>query len=206
MAGLVEHILRAADTKFRAHACRWVGLPEVTVPSAAVTDEDTARWSEERYARDLEQEPKTPIPEPEAVEGEVTIDFPNGETVKRYTPEQIDVIKYGRRLLALMGFGAMIAAGILGAGRAAADPATDSYVIVNAPIICALLDESPNVAGVENIGAALIQKGLNPQQAGEVLVRSVLGWCPSHQPELKAFINKWVPRKPVTAGVGGRMI
>jgi hypothetical protein len=51
MAHLVEHALRA----LRAHACRWAGLPEVTVPSAAVSDDDTAQWSLESYARDMEQ-------------------------------------------------------------------------------------------------------------------------------------------------------
>lgn len=42
--------------KLRAHTCRWQGLPEVTVPSAAVSDEDTAQWSAESLARDLDAE------------------------------------------------------------------------------------------------------------------------------------------------------
>jgi hypothetical protein len=40
--------------KLRAHACRFAGLPEVTVPSAAIDDEQTAQWSTEMYARDLD--------------------------------------------------------------------------------------------------------------------------------------------------------
>jgi hypothetical protein len=40
--------------KLRAHTCRWQGLPEVIVPSAAVSDEDTAKWSAESLARDLD--------------------------------------------------------------------------------------------------------------------------------------------------------
>jgi hypothetical protein len=42
--------------KLRAHTCRWQGLPEVTVPSAVVSDEQTAEWSDEMYARDLDTE------------------------------------------------------------------------------------------------------------------------------------------------------
>jgi hypothetical protein len=52
MAHLVEHALRA----LRAHACRWASLPLTSVPSAAVSDEDTAQWSRESYDRDLEGE------------------------------------------------------------------------------------------------------------------------------------------------------
>jgi hypothetical protein len=40
--------------RIRAHSCRYSMLPEVTVPSAAVTDADTAAWSRESYARDME--------------------------------------------------------------------------------------------------------------------------------------------------------
>jgi len=50
MASLVEHIHRMVD--------RFWDLPLLLVPSARVTDEDTARWSEERRVKDLEDEPK----------------------------------------------------------------------------------------------------------------------------------------------------
>lgn len=55
MAHLVEHVLR----KLRAHACYWEGLPEVTVPSAAVTDADTQAWSDEAYARGIQADHHT---------------------------------------------------------------------------------------------------------------------------------------------------
>lgn len=42
--------------KLRAHACWFAALPEVSVPSAQVSDEQTAAWSEELYARDLDAE------------------------------------------------------------------------------------------------------------------------------------------------------
>lgn len=51
---LLPHILR----RMAEHAYRFAGLPEITIPSAAVSDEDTQRWSEERHAKDLEDEPK----------------------------------------------------------------------------------------------------------------------------------------------------
>jgi len=42
--------------RIRAHACRFAALPEVTVPSAAVTDADTSAWSDEAYQRALDAE------------------------------------------------------------------------------------------------------------------------------------------------------
>lgn len=44
--------------RIRAHAWWFGDLPEVTVESAAVSDEDTTAWSRESYARDLEIERK----------------------------------------------------------------------------------------------------------------------------------------------------
>lgn len=49
MSHLLEHIAR----KIRAHACRWVGLDEVTVPSAAATDEEVEVWNDHRYMGEL---------------------------------------------------------------------------------------------------------------------------------------------------------
>jgi len=42
--------------RIRAHACRYSMLREVTVPSAAVSDQDTTEWSEAAYQRDLDAE------------------------------------------------------------------------------------------------------------------------------------------------------
>lgn len=50
MASLPEHLHRLVD--------RFWDLPLLLVPSARVSDEDTAKWSEDRYALDLENEPK----------------------------------------------------------------------------------------------------------------------------------------------------
>jgi hypothetical protein len=40
--------------RISAHGCRFQMLAEVTVPSAAVSDQDCAQWSADSYARDLE--------------------------------------------------------------------------------------------------------------------------------------------------------
>ena len=44
---------KKARKRLRAHAKKFDGLPTVTVPSAAVTDEQINSWSAEMYARDL---------------------------------------------------------------------------------------------------------------------------------------------------------
>ena len=53
MARLLDHIWR----KLKAHVDEWADLPTVTIPSAAITDQQTAQWSHEMYARDLANEP-----------------------------------------------------------------------------------------------------------------------------------------------------
>lgn len=50
------HLLGHIQLKLRAHSCRWAMLPEVTVESAAVSDEDTSQWSRDMYDRDLDAE------------------------------------------------------------------------------------------------------------------------------------------------------
>jgi hypothetical protein len=94
-----------------------------------------------------------------------------------------------RGLLGLVAVGGLIAAAFLGCGPAKATP-LDDYVIVNAPVICSLLDEYPSVAGVEGVVTALVSKGLSGPDAGEV-ARAVQGWCPRHIPEIQAFAAKW---------------
>lgn len=45
-------------TKLRAHALRFAGLATLTVPSAAISDEEVEAWSAEMYAADLANEPQ----------------------------------------------------------------------------------------------------------------------------------------------------
>lgn len=102
------------------------------------------------------------------------------------------------RRLILAGLGGMIAAATITTGVAKADP-LDDYTVVNAPIVCALLNQYPSVAGVENLIVALVGKGLTSEQAGEVVGRAVIGWCPAHTPEVRAFIAKWTTAGTVRA-------
>lgn len=51
---VAQHIL----DKIRAHSCHWSLLPLTSVPSAAVSDADTAEWSKAMYARDLDSDQK----------------------------------------------------------------------------------------------------------------------------------------------------
>jgi len=157
--------------KLRSHACRWAGLPEVTVPSAAVDDEQTAQWSADMYDRDLATEPKP--------RGEETASIVIG-----MRPRAL------RRRLGLAFLGALIAGAVLGTGIARANP-LDDYVVDNAATVCSLLDDYPSVSGVEGIVIALHDKGFTGEEAGEIIGRSVVGWCPEHAAEIRAFVAKW---------------
>jgi hypothetical protein len=54
MASLLPHIIR----RLTEHAYKFAGLPELTVPSAAVDDRQTEAWTDEMYAHDLEVAPE----------------------------------------------------------------------------------------------------------------------------------------------------
>jgi Protein of unknown function (DUF732) len=61
LAGLEMRTIGAALAhKLRAHACRFMSLPEITIESAAVDDAQTEQWSSESYEDDLELERKYP--------------------------------------------------------------------------------------------------------------------------------------------------
>ena len=98
-----------------------------------------------------------------------------------------------RLLLASIATGAVLAAST---GTARAD-VVDDYTVVNAPVVCSVLDDHPSVAGVEGVVLAIIDDGLSPESAGEVLARSIIGWCPEHGREMNAWIAKWRARSVV---------
>lgn len=95
-----------------------------------------------------------------------------------------------RRLLVLAGLGGMVAAATITAGVAKADVVTD-YVAANARIVCLVLDEYPTVEGIQGVGEAIVEDGLSPRAAGEVIARSVIALCPEHLPELHLFVARW---------------
>jgi len=103
-----------------------------------------------------------------------------------------------RRRLALVGLGGILAAAVLGTGIARANP-LDEYVIDNAATVCSLLDDYPSVSGVEGLVIALHDEGFTGEEAGEIIGRSVVGFCPRHMTEIQAFINKWGSAHEVTA-------
>lgn len=109
------------------------------------------------------------------------------------------------RFYMLVVLGWLLAAAITTAGIARANP-LDDYTIVNAPIVCAILDSHPTVAGIEGIGGALVEKGLTPEDAGQVVARSIVGWCPEHADTLQTFIAKWTQAQPISGSIGGRII
>lgn len=180
------------------------------MPSAAVDDEQTAEWSEAMYDKDLadERKPRTGevaeivlgCPDCGSTDPHITIGWPvcvNDEFHEENSAPQRWLRRdFGmrprvlRRNLGLAFLGAILAGCVLGTGIARAD-SLDDYVAANGPVVCSLLDSEPTVAGVEGVGMALYSKGLTAEQAGEVLVRSVVGFCPDHLPEVKAFIAKW---------------
>lgn len=75
----------------------------------------------------------------------------------------------------------------------------DTYVVTNANAVCATLDSYPSIEGIEGVGQAIMDDGLTPQAAGEVVTRAIVGWCPEHLPELNAFIAKWTTAGSVVA-------
>ncbi|KWX66844.1 hypothetical protein [Mycobacterium sp. NAZ190054] len=99
------------------------------------------------------------------------------------------------RCLIAVAFGWLAAAGI---ATARAD-LVDDYTVTNAETVCTVLDSYPSIAGVEGVGMAIMEDGLSPAAAGEVITRSIVGWCPDHMPELNAFIAKYAPAGSVVA-------
>ncbi|MEH3142482.1 MAG: DUF732 domain-containing protein [Mycobacterium kyogaense] len=92
-----------------------------------------------------------------------------------------------RLLLACVATGGVLV-GSTGVARA---DWLDDYVVENAAIVCSVLDSYPSVGGVEGVVLGLMDDGLAPASAGEVLARSVIGWCPEHSAEMNAWIAKW---------------
>jgi hypothetical protein len=102
-----------------------------------------------------------------------------------------------RRLIAAAtaGFVGVI---LLTNANAKADP-LDATTITDAPDVCSALVKTPTEMGVENEVAALHLQGLSGDQAGEIVGRAVVGWCPDQMPEVQAFAAKWGTAKKVLA-------
>ena len=94
------------------------------------------------------------------------------------------------RALVGMAVGALGAAAVMFSAPARAD-VVDDYVTDNAHIVCSVLDDYPSVAGVEGVGMGIMDDGFAPRAAGEIIVRSVIGLCPEHLGEVRAFVAKY---------------
>ncbi len=101
--------------------------------------------------------------------------------------------RLNRCLLVLVALGWLATAGI---ATARAD-LVDDYTVAHAPAVCATLDAYPSVDGIEGVGMAIVDDGLAPAAAGQVITRAIVGWCPEHLPELEAFIAKWTPAQVI---------
>lgn len=85
---------------------------------------------------------------------------------------------------------AIAALSLTGAGVAKAD-VVDDYTAQNAGIVCTVLDNHTSVEGVEGVAIAIIDEGFSPAASGEIVARSVIGWCPRHAGLIQGFIAKW---------------
>lgn len=94
--------------------------------------------------------------------------------------------------IATLMLASVIIGGSIGlSARAGADPITDralDYTDDHAAAVCLTLDRYPTIAGIQGIGLAIVKDGLTYREAGQVIGMSVLQVCPSHTPELNAFI------------------
>ena len=102
------------------------------------------------------------------------------------------------RALVGIAVGALGVAAVMFSASAKASP-VDDYVADNAHIVCSVLDDYPSVAGVEGVGLGIMDDGFSPQAAGEIIVRSVIGLCPGHLGEVRAFIAKYATAGTVRA-------
>lgn len=102
------------------------------------------------------------------------------------------------RTLVGMAVGALGAAAVMFSAPARAD-VVDDYVADNAHIVCSVLDDYPSVAGVEGVGMGIMDDGFTPKAAGQIIARSVIGLCPEHLDEMRAFVAKYLTAGTVRA-------
>lgn len=86
--------------------------------------------------------------------------------------------------------GAFLTAGVIAAtpAKADVDRAVIAYTAVFAGAVCTTLDAYPSFDGIEGIGQAIIEDGLTPRQAGQVIGLSVVEVCPRHFGLVRDFI------------------
>lgn len=96
-----------------------------------------------------------------------------------------------RRLIWLAALGAVIAGALAGTGIAKAEPQTvGEYADLNATFICSMLDSDPT--GPDDVAEALLARGINGTQAGQVMYLAVHEHCARNEPALM----KWATNDP----------
>ncbi len=122
-------------------------------------------------------------------------------------------LAYRLRLAALLAIcvgGGLLFGGLV-AGVAKADPyqpdqVAINYTLRNGDAVCDVMDEYPSVAGVMGIVEAIVEDGLTPVQAGQVVGMSVTAICPRHTTLMMRFINQFAsysqPAAVITEHVG----
>lgn len=95
-----------------------------------------------------------------------------------------------RIMLASIGIGALVGAGLMQTAIARADDRVD---------VCAYLDTRPTVAGVEDLMTIGLFSGIDgrkatPEQVATFVFTEVRDGCPRHLFELKAFAEKWASK------------
>lgn len=81
---------------------------------------------------------------------------------------------------------------ILLAGPARAD-VVDRYIVTFGEAVCSTLDKFPSADGVLGIVRAIHQDGLTWEQAGTVMVQSVITYCPDHVPLIERTVRQVRP-------------
>lgn len=96
-----------------------------------------------------------------------------------------------KQRLALVGMGAVIAAGIVGMPAAKADPtlshAQVAYVQAYHGAVCKTITAYPSEAGVAGVLSGVMDDGFGPVDAAEIVNVSVAGFCPQWWPLLQAI-------------------
>lgn len=90
---------------------------------------------------------------------------------------------------------AVLAAGVLFAAPAKADP-VDDFAAVNAWRVCKVLDAYPYDYGVQGIADAIVSETQwTYYAAGRVIAESVDSTCPQHEALLRQFVYAHSPKQ-----------
>jgi hypothetical protein len=106
-------------------------------------------------------------------------------------------------VITLLVASALIGGSIGMAARAHADPeSVESYAFRNATAICSMLGQDDSDAGVTAVALKLFAAGVDPKQAGTVLLLAVQNVCPSEMDALLRWAHTVTPSQ-ASGHIGG---